>query len=156
MWTNRVKNVIENANIKRLLQDCHKTVNGEEIIKTKTVFVVKKIKETNYQRTPAAELTKCNKKETKAIMIARFGMLECGKNFQGTRDLNCSQCNTVDDEAHRLNYCLKYDNMNFRNCDTKVDFASFYSDDVNILKDLVRKISRVWNVKNANGTMITE
>lgn len=156
VWTNRVKNVIENENIKRLLQDCHKTVNGEEIIKTKTAFVVKKVKETNYQRTPAAELTKCNKKETKAIMIARFGMLECGKNFQGTRDLNCSQCNTVDDEAHRLNYCLKYDNMNFRNCDTKVDFASFYSDDVNILKDLVRKISRVWNVKNANGTMITE
>ena len=155
-WSNRVKNVIEEENVKRLLQECHKIVNGEETIKTKTAFIVENVRRDNYQRTPATELIKYNKKEAKTIIIARFGMLECGKNYQGTREVMCNTCHAVDDESHRLNQCVKYRDMNFYDCDTKVDFSMIYSNDVKILKDLVCKITKVWNTRNANGTMNTE
>ena len=40
------------------------------------------------------------KRETKMLIIARFGMLECGKNFKGTMNEICLNCNTRDTEEH--------------------------------------------------------
>ena len=153
-WTNRVTN--ERENKKRLIHECHKLVDGEEVRKTKTTHIVDQIKDTNYKRAPAKELMNCNKKETKTILISRYGMLECGKNFKGTKSLECNECSAVDDESHRLNSCIKYSDINFCNTDSKVDFKLIYSNNVNVLKDMVHKISRVWNVQNAHGTMNTD
>ena len=155
-WTNKVKTAIELENKRRLIQDCHKIVDGASIRKTKTAHIVDKIEDLGYRRTPANELMSLNKKETKTLLIARYGMLECGKNFQGTRELNCIECNAVDNESHRLNFYIKYCDINFRDCNSKVTFEDVYSNDPNILKNLVQKISTVWNVQNANGTMGTE
>ena len=97
-----------------------------------------------------------HKRETKTVLIARYGMLECGKNYQGTKALNCNECNAVDNESHRLNLCVKYRDINFHDCSSKVNFEDIYLNDPSILKNLVQKISRVWNTQNANGTMNNE
>lgn len=60
------------------------------------------------RKNPAKELMNCNKEETKTIIISRYGMLECGKNFKGTKNLECNESSAVDDESHRLNSCIKY------------------------------------------------
>ena len=92
-------------------------------------------------------------KETKAIIIARFGMLECGKNYKGTQREICNTCSLLDDENHRLNYCPKYRNINLCDSTVKVDFQDIYSRDHSVLKEMIKVISKVWNIRNANGTM---
>ena len=88
--------------------------------------------------------------------MARYGMLQCGKNFKGTEDAMCKTCNEVDDENHRLNYCIQWEATNLRNSDMTIDFKNVYSNDINTLRVILPYIQKVWNVKNANGTMHTE
>ena len=83
-------------------------------------------------------------------------MLQCGKNFKGTEDVMCKSCNEIDDENHRLNYCVQWEATNLRNSDMTIDFKNVYSNDINTLRVILPYIQKVWNVKNANGTMHTE
>ena len=80
-------------------------------------------------------------------------MLDCGKNFRGTRNVNCEECDAYDDEKHRINYCRKFRTFDNYESDTKVDFDLIYSDDIETLRVIIPKISEVWNTRNANGTM---
>ena len=155
-WTQKVKSTIEKQNTERLLKDCHRIENGEQKRKTKTAFIVDHIKEPGYVRGPTKELLKCTKREAKALLIARFGMLECGKNFKGTHSTNCTECGVYDDEEHRLNYCTRYKVSNYFNSSSKIDFNLIYSNDVRDIRDVIEKISTVWNFKTANGSMNIE
>ena len=83
-------------------------------------------------------------------------MLECGKNFNGTNSINCNICDTFDDEKHRMNFCSKFRTTNNYDSDTKFDFDLVFSVDIDTLRQIVPKISQIWNTRNANGTMITE
>ena len=80
-------------------------------------------------------------------------MLECGKDFGGTIGGICSECNSHDDENHRLNHCMKWEKINNHHATEKVVFDSIYSTKVDVLRDLVKKIQMVWNTRNAYGTM---
>ena len=40
--------------------------------------------------------------------MARYGMLQCGRNFSAKTGKNCHTCNVIDDEEHRLNICPKW------------------------------------------------
>ena len=60
-WTKLVKQSIEKQNTKRLLQDCHKKEDWEEIRKTKTAHIVDKIRDPSYHRKPLNNLLKCTK-----------------------------------------------------------------------------------------------
>ena len=86
-------------------------------------------------------------------MIARFGMLECGKNFKGTMRELCNKCDVVDDENHRLNHCVIYRNINLCDMQEKADFNDIFSSDANTLKLIIQNIEKVWNVTNAHGSM---
>ena len=152
-WANKVKAVIEKRNTDRLIQDCHKIENGENKRKTKTAHIVDQIEDPTYQRMPLKELMKSTKQETKTILIACFGILECGKNFKGTKSTTCRKCNEYDDEKHRINYCSRFQMINNFNHDSKVNYDLVYSDDIEILRELLPKISKVWNTRNANGSM---
>ena len=99
------------------------------------------------------ELSFYNKQETKTLMIARFGMLECGKNFKGSMRETCSKCDVIDDENHRLNHCAIYRNVNLFDTQQKIDFFDVYSTDVNTVKTAIKHIENVWNVTNAHGSM---
>ena len=140
-------------NKKRLLDDCYRTEGGKQIEKTKTKHIIEIIQNDTYERTPQHEILQCTKQETKTLIIARFGMLECGANFKGTLREFCDTCKQTDDESHRLNYCPKFKELNRYDSTDKVDFANIFSNDINTLKQIIYEIERVWNVKTAHGTM---
>ena len=93
------------------------------------------------------------KRETKTIITARFGMLECGRNYKGTMNEICNNCNTVDNEEHRLNECVNYQSTNYANDSEYVPFSHIYSNDPTVLKSIMNRISTVWNLKTGHGTM---
>ena len=51
------------------------------------------MKKESYQRSAKEVLLKCTKQEAKTMMIARFGLLDSGKNFKGSRSEMCDTCN---------------------------------------------------------------
>ena len=68
----------------------------------------------------------------------------------------CSACNVKDNENHRLNECKRYKSINFLDNDEKIPFATVFSDDKNRLKKVIPLLNRVWNIRNANGTMVKQ
>ena len=86
-------------------------------------------------------------------MIARFGMLQCGKNHQGTIEKSCDACNCIDDENHRINYCTKWKDKNLSESAIKVDFNDIYSSDLDTVRALIPHIESIWNTKNAQGSI---
>ena len=84
-WKNIVSLVIEEENLKRLQSECYKTEDGIKVPKTKTHTIIDKISNEEYKRSPEHELLHMTKHETKTVIIARYGMLECGKNYKWTQ-----------------------------------------------------------------------
>ena len=132
---------------------CHKIENGIKTRKSKTACIVDTLEERTFTRGPVAEILSCNKQETKTMLIARFGMLECGKNFKGSLREVCSTCKVLDDENHRLNYCVTYKNLNLYDAQHKVAFTDIFSTDISVIRIVMKEIEKVWNVKNAHGCM---
>ena len=78
-------------------------------------------------------------------------MLECGTNFKGTLNTTCANCNTTDNEHHRMNECPKWKDLN---ADTeKIDFKLIYSNSIDSIRHVMSKIRNIWNTKCAHGTM---
>ena len=152
-WIKIVKQKVETKNLKRLKDDCHKTQNGFQVPKRKTEHILKHLSHDRYQRKPNDEILLCTKQETKTLIIARFGMLECGYNFKAGMSEECNQCNVLDNEDHRLNYCVKFKGFNYCNSSEKVNFEDIYSNDMPTLRKTIPLIERVWNTKCAHGTM---
>ena len=152
-WKNTVKAKIEVNNTTTLTEQCYKKENGEKKEKTKTAHIINQISSHDYERNLRKEYTSLTRQETKTLIIARFHMLECGINFKGTLSSICNQCCTKDDENHRLNHCKRYQSINFYNETRKVDFTDVYSQDIDVLKQIIRNIEKVWNTKTSNGTM---
>ena len=144
---------IEERNRERLKADLYKRENGAEILKTKTKTILDKLTSTNYVRGLESEFIMTTKTEAKSLIIARYGMLECGQNFKGTSSATCTTCDTIDNEDHRLNNCQKWSALNLFNNDEKVDFDQIYSSDIGVIRPILSKIQSVWNTKCANGTM---
>ena len=97
-----------------------------------------------------------SKQETKTVVIARYRMLECGQNFKGTLNEICDQCHSLDDENHRLNHCVKWKNINFHDSNVDAKYDDIFSDNLEILRNVIPSIEKVWNTRNAHGTMKTE
>ena len=153
IWKNTVQVAIEKKNLSRLHQDCHKKVNGTLTEKSKTKSLLPQLTNPGYKREAQREMFNSTKQETKTLMITRFGMLECGKNFRGSIEQSCKNCKCIDDENHRLNYCIRWRDINLYDCNEKVDLNIIYSDSLRDLKPILSKIETVWNTKNAYGTM---
>ena len=83
-------------------------------------------------------------------------MLECGKNFQGTRSNFWEECNEIDDEKHRINFCPKFQSLNNYEQADKVNFDLVFSNNIETLRTILPKIAEIWNTYNANGTMNVE
>ena len=153
-WRKTVEEKINARNKERLLEDCYKHGNdGGKTEKTKTRTIIAKLNANDYKRKPCTEIYQCNKRETKTVLLARYGMLECGKNFKGTLNVMCNQCDVLDDEHHRLNECPKFESINNRKRCGMTDFNQIYSDSITELRQIIPAIMRVWNIKNGNGSM---
>ena len=152
-WKRLITQKTEIMNRNRLLEDCHKTEDGDKVPKTKTAHIIPLINSDTFIREPQKDIIQCNKYDSKTIMIARFRMLDCGRNFKGTKPEICNTCNCVDDENHRLNHCVKFRETNLYDSTEKVDFQNVYSNDIAVLQDIIPIIQKVWNTKTAHGTM---
>ena len=152
-WKSQVIAATEKCNQKRLLEECYKKEDNKNVPKTKTAHIISKLESNEYKREPCKEIMSLTKRETKMLIIARFGMLECGKNFKGTMGEICLNCNTRDTEEHRLNECSNYLNVNYVDHDENIPFSSIYSEDLTILKPIMKRIGTVWNLKTGNGSM---
>ena len=98
-------------------------------------------------------ISQLNKSETKLLILSRFGMLECGINFKNKLSPTCTQCNSIDDENHRLNECPKWKRINYSEKAEKADFSDIFSNDCETVKNILLKIQTVWNATTENGTM---
>ena len=155
-WKNRIKVAMERMNTERLRQDCQKNDQGTTIAKPKTAKIFEEISKPNYIRQPQPEILNCTKNETKTLVIARYGMLECGRNYKGTQSETCSLCNCLDNENHRLNFCPRWKETNLYNDHDKIDFEEIFSRDMGNVRKVINAICKVWNTENAHGTMYVE
>ena len=81
-------------------------------------------------------------------------MLDCRRNFRrGYGNDLCRVCNLTDDENHRINYCIKYQEKNLFRSPIKFDFNSIYSDDEETVKRTLEVITHLWNIENGENSM---
>ena len=152
-WKKEVEIAVDSVNRKKLRGECFETKLGETKAKTKTAFLVEKIDAERYKRQPMEPISKLNRHEAKVLILARFHMLECGKNFKGTLPEICPMCHVTDNEQHRLNYCIRFKNTNLCNHVNKLNFDDVYQSDLTIVKNAIQHIEKVWNLKTGQGCM---
>ena len=121
-WKRLVDAATESKHKERLIQMCYKKEGEFQVPKTKTETIAQKLDKDQYKRSLQTEFLYMTKNETKTVMIARYGMLDCGKNYKGTASSNCSTCKVYNNENHRLNSCKKWNFNNPLDTDFSVDF----------------------------------
>ena len=114
--------------------------------KTKTKYIFEKLEEKSYERKPLKEFMGRSKQKVRTILLARSGMLECGKNFKGKMSEKCPECAVIDDEAHRMNHCARWKSTNYCGKDEKVNFEDIYSDEGVVLDAMCVEIEKIWNL----------
>ena len=65
----------------------------------------------------------------------------------------CSTCAVIDNESHRLNDCVVWQETNNAKGSHRVNFNDIFSSDLVILKNAIFEIQKVWELKYANGRM---
>ena len=148
-WKNMVSFALEQKNTERLNNNLYKIENGQRVPKTKTRSIAITMSESVYTRKPDPTILQ-TKQITKTILIARYGMLDCGNNFKGKGGANCVTCNKVDDENHRLNESPKWINVDI---DERIDFDLIYCTDIEKIHPVLTRVNQLWNTKCAHGSM---
>ena len=145
---------VEKINQNKLRDECYETKMGVTKAKTKTIFVLEKVNSADYKRGIMHPIEKLSRYEAKVLILSRFHMLECGKNFKGTLPEICPACNVIDDEQHRLNSCTRFRTINLCDCAEKLDFNDVYQSDITVIKKMIDSIGKVWNMKLGHGSMV--
>ena len=153
IWKRKVQDATEQRNKQKLIDNCHKKEGNIFVPRMKTKPILETLEASDYKRESCKEIMSLSKNECKSLIIARFGMLECGVNFKGTMNNECNLCRTVDNEEHRLNHCMKFREVNCYNEKEKSPFNLIYSNNVNTIRTMLAKINRTWNVSMGNGAM---
>ena len=148
-WLNSVKIAVLKRNGEKLLENCQTMSDDGLKIHTKTRHNYEALSNEVYKAEPKKMIIEGNKQRTRTIFMSQNGMLECGKNMRGTIPEKCPQCDMLDDENHRLNYCPKWKNTN----NGDIDFKDIYSSDGEKLDQIINEIENVWELKYANGRM---
>ena len=147
-WKKIVDEAIEENNRKKLIKNCTtKTPEGIKV-NTKTKTIHENLTSPFYKRQTLKEIVKGTKQRTKTILLARHGMLECGKNFKGTIPDICRHCNINDDENHRLNECIL---LKVATQPQRCNFTDIFSNDETTLTEIIKHLESVWEFRYANG-----
>ena len=86
--------------------------------------------------------------------MGQYGMLQCAVNFShGYGSKLCAKCKVEDDEAHRINYCTEWRDINLLNSDMHVDFNQIFSANLDESMEIVRIIVRMWDLGNNKNCM---
>ena len=112
-WKKEVEKAAEKRNKIMLSEECMIRQRGEEKCKTKTKSILKILDSPTYKRQALPILTRLTSIESRALIMGRYGMLDCRANFsKGYGGKLCEACNVIDDEMHRVNFCQKYYSIN--------------------------------------------
>ena len=152
-WKHVVNTAVKEKNKQKLLESCVQLGPDGQRIKTKTAYIYHNVKDNTFNHEALPEIVTSNKVNTKTIILARCGMLECGRNFKGTIPEICRGCGEEDNESHRLNRCKTWKHLNLSETDYKVDFGDIYSDNTQKVMHVIKAIQRVWELHFGNGTM---
>ena len=153
-WKKEVEARVEKINQNRLRDECYETKMRVSKAKTKTTFVLEYVDSDQYKRDFMDPIQKLNRYEAKVLILSRFHMLECGKNYKGTLPESCPMCNVSDDEHHRLNHCVRYRSTNLYECAEKLDFDNIYKSDFTFVRKMIDVIGKVWNMRTGQGSMV--
>ena len=150
VWKEDVDQAIEKKNKEKLLEHCL-SKNGE---KTKTKSVCDLINGESFKRKPQYELLKKSKLEVRALMMARYGMLDCRNNYERKYKTKlCPECKVLDNEGHRINDCIVWKRTNLYSSETKVDFEGVHSSDPETLSLMAMVIIELWDIANGKNEM---
>ena len=152
-WKSIVCVAVRAKNRLKLLDSCIQHGSVDEKIKTKTAYVYNNVSNDTNSHEILPEILLLNRVDTKTVIVARSGMLECGKNFKGTLPETCRECGEEDSESHRLNRCVTWRHLNYLETGKEVDFDDIYSDERSKLSQIIPSIQRVWEIHYGNGSM---
>ena len=150
-WKEQVTKTIEEENQKQLLNMCYNDSRGE---KTKTKYLIARLEDQDYKRSEPRPIMAMTRIETKAILMARAGMLECANNYKNKyMKSKCTKCKVKDDETHRINDCILYRNTNNYDNNNKFDYNLVYSENPEDMKKAAKKILGIWDLANGKNSM---
>ena len=153
LWRHEVHAAVNTRNRERMREQCTHMKDGESIVRTKSGYILDQLEE-SYVRRPLRELCGQSKQRVRTVIMARAGMLLCGRNYKGSSAEICLECGgATDDEDHRLNYCEKWKETNRCDKEEKVDFGDIYSVEKGVLDVVIDEIEKVWNLDYGNNGM---
>ena len=141
-WRRHVIAAIKVKNKSRIKDDLYKVENGESIPKTKTKTIIDRLSDPNYSRQPEQVILHMTKQDTKTLIMARYGMLDCGMNFKGTMSATCNQCSLPDNEQHRMNVCPKWDSLRVTEFNNETEFDDITRMISNLYTPYLKRLNR--------------
>ena len=149
-WKRMVITATECKNTEKLIDMC----SGRNGDKMKTLKLLEKLKSKDYARGPCMGTLKSSKSQARLRLMATYHMLDCRSNFKrGYGGELCSVCKTIDDENHRINYCIKNKERNLSLSPIKFDFEAIYSNNEETVKRALEVIGHLWDVENGKNSM---
>ena len=156
IWKRLVYAAAEKWNKKKLVNECQTKQRGVTKNKTKTVSILEQIEKPNYIRQPLPILRELTCVEMRALVMGRYGMLDCRANFSaGYGNKQCLRCDVEDNEVHRMNECPLYGSVNRVDSDQKVDFEKIYSDSIDDVRPVIDAILEMWDLEHGKNKMRT-
>ena len=156
-WTQLVKAAAEKINVSKLKEECETKNRNETKTKTKVAHLKEQLNGPNYVRTLDPFIVHNQSMiHARALIMGRLGMLQCAKNYatqHGTKQ--CKDCGVLDDENHRVNFCIKYRSVNYCEKTEKIEFDDIYSDDNNKIMNVVKAILSVWDLAHNKNEVRT-
>ena len=154
-WKNMVKVTVEKRHKNKLIDDCHSVGGGCLHEKTKTKCITRYVKGDEYSRARDFGVVGLTRMKAKAIIMGRYGMLDCANNYEGKYgSRNWDLCGVTDDETHRVNNCEKWRDINHFSSDEKIDFGSVHSVVKEDLEGISAVILSIWDLKNGKNCMV--
>ena len=111
----------------------------------------------DYKRKPLEILNYGSVLVARALIMGRYGMLQCKANFSnGYAEKNCEVCRKLDNESHRINECIVYQNINLCDSDGLLDYELIYSDNLVEVMKVLRTVLRMWDLGCGKNAMRKE
>ena len=156
-WRRLVFQAAEEQNLKRLKEECLSKNRNETKQKTKRKYLEAVLNNPGYKRTPSPLIWENQKIiATRALIMGRAGMLQCANNFSTKfKTETCADCGVADDESHRINDCVRWDMINMKGAESKINFNDIYTDDTEKCQTVLRQIIKMWDLVHGKNEMRT-
>ena len=157
-WKKKVKEAAEIMNKEKIREECGARIRGEVKQKTrKTRTIESVIDDSEYRRKPDEFIVNHQSISfARAYIMGRYGMLDCANNFSNKYGGKmCRKCRVVDDEKHRINECVLYESMNWRNRDIKVNFEDILCKSDEKVLNVVQSILSMWDLERGRNVIRT-